>query len=365
MNKAYKLWYKIIVVALAVLSALALGSVIILAVGGNVMKTYWIIISSPFQNYRTVCEVLIRAIPLIIIALGVSVAYRSGIINIGAEGQMAMGIIAATSMAFAVGNAPKVIALPLCILAGMAAGAAWGFIPGFLKAKLDVSELLSTVMLNYVAAQFYSFCLRVPLMDPAEIAGGGTGTAMSAKLPGNTILTKLIRGTVLHQGIWIALVLAVIIYFLMWKTSVGYKMRASGASERAARYGGINVALFLVVSMAISGGFAGIAGAVEVMGTHGRALEGITSGYGFSGIVVALFGGLHPAGIIPAALLFGILLYSQVSLQLFTNVPPNLVTALQGVIILVIVAVKMIIDNPYMIEKFRKRFFSSKKEVTA
>lgn len=365
MKNSYKIWFKVSVVVIAVLSAILLGSLLIIAAGGNVLDTYWIIISGPFYSFRTFCEVLLRAIPLIIIALGVSVAYRSGIINIGAEGQMAMGIAAATAMAFAVEGAPKIVAIPLCILAGMAAGAVWGFIPGLLKAKLEVSELLSTVMLNYVAAQFYSFCLRVPLMDPAEIAGGGTGTAMSAKLPQNTILSKVVKSTVLHQGIWIALALAIIVYILMWKTSAGYKMRASGASSRAARYGGINVAFYLIVSMSISGAFAGIAGAVEVMGTHGRALEGITSGYGFSGVVVALFGALHPAGIIPAAILFGILLYSQVSLQLFTSVPPNLVTALQGVIILVIVSVQMIIDNPYIMERFRKRFFSRTKEAAA
>lgn len=140
-------------------------------------------------------------------------------------------------------------------------------------------------------------------------------------------------------------------------------MRAAGASARAARYGGINVGLYLVVSMIISGACAGMAGAAELMGNQGRAMENITSGYGFSGIVVALFGGLHPAGIIPASFFFGILLYAQVNLQILTEVPPNFVKALQGLIILIIVAVQMILQNPYMEERFRQRFFKKKDKV--
>lgn len=354
----HKVVFKISVIVAAVLVALAIGAVMILATGENVFKTYSIIISMPFSNFRGICEVLVRLIPLTIIALGICVSSRCGINNIGAEGQMAMGIVAATATAFAVAPLPRIVAIPLCILAGAAAGGAWGFIPGILKAKLDVSELLSTVMLNYAAAQFYAFMIRVPLIDPNE----KTGTPMSARLPDSTVLRKVFPRTALHQGIYLALILAVVVYILLWKTSWGYKMRASGASQRAAKYGGINVPKYLVIAMIISGACAGMAGAVELMGNQGRAMEGITGGYGFSGIVVALFGGLHPAGILPAAFFFGILLYAQVNLQILTSVPPNLVEALQGLIILIIVAVQMIISNPYLEEKFRKKFFSREKK---
>lgn len=351
-----KIIFKISVIVAAVLVALIIGAVMILATGENVFKTYSIIISMPFSNFRTLSEVLVRMIPLMIIALGISVSSRCGINNIGAEGQMAMGIIAATASAFILAPLPRFIAIPLCILSGAIAGGAWGFIPGILKAKLDVSELLSTVMLNYAAAQFYAFMIRVPLIDPNE----KTGTPMSARLPESTVLHKLFKGAAVHQGIILALILAVLVYILLWKTSWGYKMRAAGASQRAAKYGGINVAKYLVISMIISGACAGMAGAVELMGNQGRAMEGITGGYGFSGIVVALFGGLHPAGIIPAAFFFGILLYAQVNLQILTSVPPNLVEALQGLIILIIVAVQMILSNPYLEDKFIKKFFPKK-----
>ena len=353
----YKIAYKVSVVIIAILAALSVGAIIIVAVGGDVLNTYWIIISMPFKNMRSFSEVLIRMIPLLIIALGISVSSRCGIINIGAEGQMYMGIIAATAIATNCGSLPKIILVPMCIIAAGVAGGLYGFIPGWLKAKLEVSELLSTVMLNYVATQFFNFCIRVPLLDPSE----KSGTPMSRRIAENATLSRLFKGMSLHQGIFLAIILVVIIYLLMFKTTWGYKMRAAGASERAARYGGINVPKYLIIAMVISGACAGMTGAVELMGVQGRAVAGMTGGYGFSGVVVALFGALHPFWIVPASFFFGILLYSQVNLQILTSVPPNLVKALQGLIILIIVAVQMVISNPYSMERFRKRFFDRAK----
>jgi simple sugar transport system permease protein len=309
----------------------------------------------PFKNFGSFCEVLTRMIPLTIISLGICVSSRCGIINIGANGQMYMGVIAACATAFALGPLPKLIAVPICIMVGGIAGGVFGFIPGVLKAKFEVSELLSTVMLNYVAEQFYLFCIRVPLVDPQE----QTGTPMSARLPENTVLSRFVRGTSFHEGILLAIILVVVTYILLFKTTWGYKMRAAGASDKAARYGGINVTFYLILSMVISGFCAGMAGAVELMGVQMRAMEGITSGYGFSGIVVALFASLHPLAVFPAAFFFAILLYSEVNLQILSSVPPNLVECLQGAIILIIVAVQMIINNPYSLERFRKRFFAN------
>ncbi len=352
----YKLAYKASIIAIAVLIALLVGAIIIIAVGGDVFATYWVMISMPFKSFRTFGEVLIRMIPLLIIALGISVSSRCGIINIGAEGQMYMGIIASTVIATNCAALPKILLVPLCILAGAVAGGIFGFIPGWLKAKLEVSELLSTVMLNYAAAQFFNFCIRVPLLDPTE----KSGTPMSRRVLENATLTRLFKGSSLHQGIFLAIILVVLIYILMFKTTWGYKMRAAGASERAARYGGINVPKYLIIAMVISGACAGMAGSVELMGVQLRAIGGMTSGYGFSGVVVALFGGLHPFGIVPASFFFGILLYSQVNLQILTNVPPDLVKTIQGLIILIIVAVQMVISNPYSMERFRKRFFAGR-----
>lgn len=357
MTKRFRMYYQIGIILLAIITALLLGAVILWAIGANVLKTYIVILTEPLKNRIGITEVLLRLVPLSIIALGITVAYRSGIINIGAEGQMAIGVLTTTAIALLFPNLPRTVLIPFAIVAGAIGGAAWGFIPGFLKAKLEVSELLSTVMLNYIAAQLYTFFLRGPMLDPAEITMG-SGTPQSMRLTRNLDLTRLIPGTRIHTGIFLAIILTIFIYLLLWKTSFGYKMRAAGASERAARYGGINVPLYLIVAMMISGAFAGIAGAVEIAGVHRRAIEGVTSGYGFSGIVVALFGGLHPAGILPAALFFGLLIYGADMTQRLVGVPANMVQVLQGIIILVIVSTKMILANPYLMQRFETKWNS-------
>lgn len=355
MNRQFKILYKTSIIILAILATLLIGSIILITIDANVFKTYIVILTEPLKNKIQLTEVIIRAIPLSIIALGITVAYRSGIINIGAEGQMAMGILTSTAAALTLYNLPRPLNIILIVLAGAIGGGIWGFIPGILKAKLKVSELLSTVMLNYIAAQFYTFFLRGPMIDPAELTLG-SGTPQSMRLEKSVWLDRLIKGTRLHTGLFLVIALAILIYILLWKTSFGYKLRAAGASSKAARYGGIKVAFFVTISMVISGAFAGIAGSVEVLGVHHRAIEGITSGYGFSGLVVALFGGLHPAGIIPASFFFGLLLVGADMTQRMVGVPANMVQVLEGIIILVIVAAQQVLNDKYLMDKIWKKF---------
>ncbi len=353
-KKKFNLYFTIITIILAILAAMLIGAVILMAIGANVFKTYFVILTQPLKNIGLISEVLLRAIPLSIIALGIAVAYRSGIINIGAEGQMLMGILGASIGALFLPAMPHVLLVLLSVIIGCLFGAAWGFIPGILKAKLEVSELLSTVMLNYIAAQIYTFMLRGPLLDPAEITMG-SGTPQSMRFVKSAHLSKLIRGTRLHSGLIIVIVLAVVIYFLLWRTSFGFKLRAAGSQPRAAKYGGINVSRSLITAMMISGLFAGLAGSIEVLGVHKRAIEGISNNYGFSAIVVALFGGLHPAGILPASFFFGLLLVGADMTQRTVGVPANMVQVLQGIIILVIVSTKMILDNPYLKDRIYRK----------
>jgi simple sugar transport system permease protein len=350
MTRRFRILYKTTIIILAILAAMLFGAIILWAIGANVLQTYTVILFEPLKSMLSVSEVLLRAIPLTLIALGISVAYRSGIINIGAEGQMAMGILGTTAVALLFPDLPRPVLIPMAMLSGALCGAFWAFIPGFLKARLEVSELLSTVMLNYIAAQLYTFFLRGPMLDPSELTMG-SGTPQSMRLSANVWLDRFLPGTRLHSGLFIALALALLIYLLLWKTSFGFKMRAAGASARAARYGGIDVSRYLIVAMVISGAFAGIAGFVEIAGVHRRAIEGVTGGYGFSGIVVALFGGLHPAGIVPASFFFGLLLVGADMTQRMVGVPANMVNVLQGVIILVIVSTQMIVTDPYLEEK--------------
>ena len=359
MTRGFRIAFRAAIMLIAAIAAVLMASVILWLIGADVSSTFYVIVFEPLTNMLHISEVLIRAIPLCIIALGISVAYRSGIINIGAEGQMAMGLLAFTGVALAFPDVPRPLLLPLALIASMIGGGVWGFIPGILKAKLNVSELLSTVMLNYIAAQFYSLCLRTIYLDPAEQVYG-TGTPQSMRLTENVWLGRLTGR--LHYGIFIALVLAVLIFVLMWKTSIGFKMRASGSGARAARYGGISVGFYLAVSMAISGAFAGLAGGVELAGVHRRAIEGITNNYGFSGVVVALFGGLHPFGIIPASFLFGLLIYGSTLAPSMVGVPANIVQVMQGIIIIVIVTAQMVLSNTYFQDRVWRKFQAIRKK---
>lgn len=359
--KQFDRLYNGIIVLIAIAAAAFLGSIVLWAIGAEVLKTFRVIFFEPLKNFYIISEVLIRTIPLIFIALGIAVAFRSGILNIGAEGQLLMGVLGATIIAVSLPQLPHILMIPLCLLTGTLLGALYGGLPGFLKAKLEVSELLSTVMLNYIAVQIYTLCLRGPLIDPQELKTG-SGTPQSIRFPETAWLHRLAAGTRLHTGIIIALVLCVLIYFLLWRTSYGYRLRAAGAEAKAARYGGIGVPGALISAMVISGAFAGLAGAVEVTGLHRRAIEGISSGYGFTGIVVALFGGLHPGGIIPAAFLFGLVLVGGDMTQRMVGVPSNMVQVLQGIIILTIVSAKMVLSNPYIRERAERRFLKEEAE---
>lgn len=359
MTKGFIITFKAVIIFLAVVIAILMASVILWIIGADVSATFYTICIEPLSKMLHLSEVLIRAIPLCIIALGISVAYRSGIINIGAEGQMAMGLLAFTGVALAFPDVPRPLLLPLALIASVIGGGVWGFIPGILKANLNVSELLSTVMLNYIAAQFYSLCLRTIYLDPAEQVYG-TGTPQSMRLTENVWLGRLTGR--LHYGIIIAIVLAFLIFVLMWKTSIGFKMRASGSGARAARYAGISVGFYVTVSMVISGAFAGLAGGVELAGVHRRAIEGITNNYGFSGVVVALFGGLHPFGIIPASFFFGLMIYGATLAPSKVGVPANIVQVMQGIIIIVIVTAQMVLSNAYFRDRVWRRIQSMRKK---
>ena len=354
--------YVVGVVLVAALAAMALATLVLLAIGAHPLATFATIFGGPLKDLFSASEIGVRTVPLILVALGITISFRAGILNIGAEGQMQVGILASTAVALGLRHLPGLLLLPLSLAAGALGGAAWGGLAGWLRARLEVNEILSTVMLNYIAAQFYTFLLRGPMIDPDELMTG-SGTPQSTRLPRAAWLERLIPGTRLHSGLLLALVLAVLVWLLLWRTTLGFRLRAAGAEARAARYAGIRVQRSLVVAMLLAGGFAGPAGAVEVAGVHHRAIEAISSGYGFAGIVVALFGGLHPAGIVPAAVFFGLMLVGADMTQRSAGVPANMVLVLEGVIILAIVSARMYVNNPYAQERavrLARRWFSQR-----
>ncbi len=363
MTNSFKTAFTAAVIVAAAAVAVLIGALVLLAIGVEPIAVYKVILTDPLKDLYGITEILVRSVPLILIALGIAVAFRSGILNIGAEGQMQIGIISAAAVAIALPDLPKPILLPLVLLTGAAGGALWGGIAGTLKARLGVNEILSTVMLNYIAAQIYGFLLRGPMIDPAELTVG-SGTPQTVRLPRTAWLDRLIQGTRLHSGLIIALAMAVLVFILLWRTTAGFRLRASGAEPKAARYAGIRVEWSLVAAMLISGGFAGLAGAVELTGVHRRAIEAISSGYGFSGIVVALFGGLHPAFIVPAAVFFGLLLIGADMTQRAMSVPANMVYVLQGAIILSIVSAKSYLNDPYARDRAYRRYAALKARLT-
>jgi general nucleoside transport system permease protein len=328
--------------SLAVLAALAVGALLLLLLGENPLRAYGALLYGAFGSVNGLAQVLTKATPLLIVALGICIAFRGGVINIGGEGQIIVGALAASAVALAMPEVNGLILLPLTLLSGALAGASWGGVPGVLKARLGVNEILTTVMMNQIALQTMNFLLRGPMLDPEQIAAG-TNIPQSAALPESVWLTRLVPRTLVHSGILIAIILAVLVYLLLWRTTLGYRIRAVGQNPAAARYAGIPVRFFLALSLILSGAFAGFAGAVEVTGVHHRMLEGLSGGYGFSGIVAALFGKLHPLGAIPASFLFGALLVGADRMQRAIQVPSALIIVLQGLVVLFVVASELLV----------------------
>ncbi len=322
----------------AVLLALALGAVLLLVLGKNPIDAYASMVDGAFGSDTRLLNTITRAIPLLLVAVGICIAFRGGVINIGAEGQLFVGAISATAVAVAFGDTlPPLIAPLIALLAGLAGGTIWGIIPGFLKARFAVNEILSTVMMNEIAVQLLFFLLSGPMIDPREIELG-TRIPQSAPLPEATWLARLLPPSRLHTGVFIALVMAVVVYLLLWRTPVGYRIRAVGQNRDASRYAGISVPFYVTLALALSGALAGLAGAVEVTGLTHRMVEGFGVGLGFSGIVVALFGRLHPIGAVPSAFLFGALLTGAERMQRALQVPSATMTVLQGLVVLFVVS---------------------------
>ncbi len=325
----------------AVLAALILGAGMLLALGANPLEAYGALIEGAFGSANALADTVVKATPLLFVGLGICIAFRGGVINIGGEGQLVAGAVCATAVALALPHWPGWLMIPLCMLVGFAAGAVWGGIPGFLKAYFNVSEILSTLMLNQIAVQSMNFLLRGLMLDPLQF-NAASRIPQTARLSQLYDLPRLVP-TRLHAGSLVAVILAILVYIFLWRTTVGYRIRAVGHNPHAARYAGINVNRYMVLSLALSGAFAGLGGAIQVFGVHHRmftdgSATGFTGSAGFNGIVAALFGQLHPLGTIPASFIFGALLVGANKLQRTVQVPSALITALNGLVVIFVVS---------------------------
>jgi simple sugar transport system permease protein len=287
---------------------------------------------------RPISETLLATTPLILTGLGVAVAFRSGVFNIGAEGQLQMGALCATVVGIWV-DVPFPLHLLLALIAGIAGGGFYAFIPGILKARFGAHEVITTIMLNAIASQILLTLLLTPLLQPP---GGTTPISMpvlaGAQLPALVALPK-IR---VHFGLVIALVASLFTSWLMFRTTRGFEFRAAGLNPRAATYGGMHAGRTVVLAMVVSGALAGLAGACEVLGTTHYLSPTVSPGYGWDAISLALLGGTRPFGVVVAALLFGALRAGGPGMALATGVPIDLLAFISALVIMFVAAPKLV-----------------------
>jgi simple sugar transport system permease protein len=348
----------LLVPLLAVLTALIVGAIIIAvtdidalrmwgskpgeAAGdtfGTIGDAYLALFQGAFMGVKAWSETLVAAAPLILTGLSVAIGFRAGLFNIGAEGQMLMGGLLATIVGFYF-HLPAVIHLPFALLGGIVGGALWGGIPGLLRAKTGAHEVITTIMMNWIAIRFMDWVLRTKFIvavgrdDPVS-----KDVAPSAMLPQFFPNDPTVR---LHAGIVLALLAAFFIFWLLYKTTVGYQFRAVGYNPDGAHYAGMSVTWLYVLVMAIAGAMAGLAGANQILGPLGRATPGFSAGLGFDAIALALLGRSHPLGVVLAGLLFGALESGGRQMQVATDVSIDLILVIQALIVVFIAAPALI-----------------------
>ena len=331
---------KLLYPLIAVLCAFAVGALIVLLVGDSPVETYRLLLGSAFSWPDGVGYTLFFATPLIFTGLAVAVALRGGLLNIGAEGQLYVAAFATAWMGIELASLPAALLVPLCCLAGIAAGAFWAAIPGILKARFGSHEVINTIMLNFIAIALVGYLTQYhfrapgdPIMETVPIGGGAHIPRLGTFVPG------LPPRIPLNVAFLLALLSCWLVYVLLWKTRWGYEIRATGQNPAAAEYGGVSVRKEIVLTMAISGALAGMVGINEVLGYRYRYYDGFSDNYGFTGIAVALLGRNHPVGVLAAALLFAVQQRGGVPVDAFTQlVSKDIVLILQALVILFVAA---------------------------
>jgi general nucleoside transport system permease protein len=327
----------------AVLCAFLVGAVVVLLVGDDPIETYRLLVGTAFSWPDGIGYTLFYATPLIFTGLAVALAFRCGLLNIGAEGQLYVGAFATAWVGIEGASLPGFALLPLCAIAAVTAGALWGAIPGVLKARFGSHEVINTIMLNFIAMALVSYFTQYHYKIPGDAILQTAPIGEAAHL---ARLGRFVPGLPERIPLNLSFVLAIVacgaVYVFLWKTTWGYEIRATGQNPSAAEYGGISVRKQMIVTMALSGGLAGMVGINEVLGYRYRYYDGFSDSYGFTGIAVALLGRNHPVGVLFAALLFAVLQRGSVPVDAFTqHVSKDIVQILQAVVILFVAAEAM------------------------
>jgi len=325
---------------IAVIAAFIVGGILILLIGDNPIEAYRLLLGSALSWPDGIGYTLFYATPLIFTGLAVLVAFRCGLLNIGAEGQLYVAAFATAWVGISLAGMSPWLLLPLCFLAAILAGGVWGAIPGILKARFGSHEVINTIMLNFVAVALCSYFTQYhykapgdPIMQTIPIGGGAHIARLGKFVPG------LPERIPVNVAFLIALLCCVLVYLFLWRTKWGYELRATGSNPSAAEYGGISIRKQIIIAMTISGSLAGMVGINEVLGYRYRYYDGFSDNYGFTGIAVALLGRNHPVGVVVAALLFAVLQRGGIYVDGFSeNVTKDIVQVLQGTIILFVAA---------------------------
>lgn len=314
---------------------LVLLTVLLVFTGHAVVPALAALLRGAFGSwYAITSATLVRMVPLGFAGLGVALAFRAGVLNVGAEGQLLVGAAAATALAVPLGSTSPLVAIPLMLCGGAVAGALWALIAGVLRLKFGVLEVISTIMLNFVALNLTGWLVRGPLQEPQRI------NPQSAALPTSLQLPVLLEGTRLHAGVVILPIVATALWWWLFQTAGGFRVRAVGANARAAESAGaIRVTRTLLLVFLLSGLLAGLGGAVEYLGITYALYENFSPGYGYTAIAVALLAGLHPIGVLATALLFGALEAGANAMQRDAGVPSVVVSVVEAVLILLVVGV--------------------------
>lgn len=320
---------KALYTVISILVGFTIGAIMLLVVKVSPIKAYGLLIESVFGTPKNIAQSVVYATPLILTGLSIAFSFRTGIFNIGAEGQFVMGSLGAMVVGV-LEDAPAIIHIPLCLLAAALAGALWGAIVGYLKAKLGANEVLCMIMFNWIAYYFSNYVVKSKLFNDAG-KQVSKKVADTAKLSVNSLKASL--GQKVNWGIIIAIIAVIIIYLIINKTTLGYRLRAVGFNRNAAEYAGINVKVAIVSAIAISGALAGLAGATQVLGYNYSISEFAgQEGYGFEGITVAMIGATHPVGVLFAGLFYGAMKYGGKNMNLL-GAPTEVIDIIMGSII--------------------------------
>lgn len=329
-------WFRPLIPLLAIVLTMVITSTLVLLVNANPLQAYYYFLVEPLSSRVSLIEVLVKSTPLLLTGAAVIFAFVGGFWNIGAEGQLLAGAAAATAIGLQMDNVPPVVALPLMIAGGFLAGMAWVLVPALMKVKLNIDEVVTTLLLNSVALLGVSALLNGPWRDPVS------QWPQSPEIAAAAIFPKLIPRSRLHLGFIVAIVVIIVIWFVLNRTAFGLRMRAVGLSPSAARFTGIKVERTMLIAALVSGGIAGLAGVSEVAGIHFHLIDAISGGHGYTGILVATLGGLNPLGGGLAALFIGVIDTGSQSVSRALGVPVYLGDVILATLLLVTLAMLLL-----------------------